>query len=256
MNFDIHAGPSPDAATVILSSGLGGVAGYWAPQMAALRSRFRVITYDQRGCGRTGGTVPEGVTIADMADDLAEVMDKSDTTRAHIIGHALGGLIGLDLALRAPARVASLTLINAWSRADPHSGRCFDARLALLANTGVEAFLKAQPLFLYPAAWMAQNAPRLAEEEAHGLAHFQGADNIRRRIAALRAFDVDARLAEIAVPVLAVATRDDLLVPWMRSARLAEGIPGAAFVLEPEGGHAMNVTNPARFNQIMMGFLP
>ncbi|RWR31168.1 pyrimidine utilization protein D [Sinirhodobacter populi] len=254
MKFDILDGPSPEAETVLLSSGLGGSAGYWAPQIEALRARFRVVTYDHRGCARTGGTVPEGTTIADMADDVLEVMQASGTPRAHFIGHALGGLMGLDLALREPDRIASLVLINAWSRADAHSGRCFDVRLALLRDTGVEAFLKAQPLFLYPAEWMARNAARLAEEEAHGIAHFQGAGNITRRIAALRAFDVDDRLAEVAAPVLIVASRDDMLVPWSRSVRLAEGIPGARLVLEPEGGHALNVTNPARFNRVIGDF--
>ncbi|MFE3836544.1 pyrimidine utilization protein D [Pseudogemmobacter sonorensis] len=253
MKFDIHDGPGDE--TVLLSSGLGGAAGYWAPQLNALRARFRVVTYDHFGCGRTGGEVPEGVTISDMADEMAEVMRASGTPRAHIVGHALGGLFGLDLALRAPEMVASLVLVNAWSRADPHSGRCFDTRLSLLRDSGVAAFLRAQPLFLYPAEWMARNAGRLAEEEAHGLAHFQGAENIRRRIAALRAFDIDAQLERISVPVQVIATRDDLLVPWSRSARLAEGIAGAEFALEPEGGHAVNVTRSARFNRLMMDFL-
>lgn len=190
-----------------------------------------------------------------MADDILEVVAASGTAQAHILGHALGGLMGLDLALHTPERVRSLVLINAWSRADPHSGRCFDTRLSLLADSEVEAFVKAQPLFLYPAEWMARNAERLAAEEAHGVAHFQGTDTIRRRIAARRAFDIDDRLSEIAVPSLIVAARDDLLVPWSRSARLAKGIPGAAFALESGGRHAVNITNPVRFNSVMMDFL-
>lgn len=190
-----------------------------------------------------------------MADDILEVVAASGTAQAHILGHALGGLMGLDLALHTPERVRSLVLINAWSRADPHSGRCFDTRLSLLADSEVEAFVKAQPLFLYPAEWMARNAERLAAEEAHGVAHFQGTDTIRRRIAARRAFDIDDRLSEIAVPSLIVAARDDLLVPWSRSARPAKGIRGAAFALESGGRHAVNITNPVRFNSVMMDFL-
>lgn len=254
LRVDIHDGPE-GAETVVLSSGLGGAAGYWAANLAALTARFRVVTYDHRGCGRTGGEVPEGASIADMADDLSEVLDASGTERAHVVGHALGGLIGLDLALRAPERVASLTLINAWSRVDAHSLRCFAVRLALLDNAGIPAFVKAQPLFLYPAEWMARNAARMAEEEAHGVAHFQGVENVKRRITALAAFDIDARLGEVAVPVLAIATRDDLLVPWSRSVRLAEGIAGARLVLEPEGGHAVNVTRPERFDTVLAAFL-
>ncbi|WP_273691532.1 pyrimidine utilization protein D [Ketogulonicigenium vulgare] len=255
MIYDVLDGPAQDAETIILSSGLGGVAGYWGPQLDALRARYRVITYDQRGCGRTGGDLPDGLTIGDMADDLLAVLDASGTARAHIMGHALGGLIGLDLALRASDRIGKLVLINAWSRADPHSGRCFDTRLALLDHVGVEAFLRAQPLFLYPAAWMAENAERLATEEAHGLAHFQGAANIKRRIHALRSFDIDARLSDVTALTLVIASRDDLLVPWQRSARLSAGIAGSALVLMPEGGHAMNVTQPAPFNRAVLDFL-
>lgn len=254
LRFDIHEGPE-GAQTVVLSSGLGGSAGYWSANLPALTARHRVVTYDHRGCGRTGGSVPEGTTIADMADDLQEVLEASATPRAHIVGHALGGLIGLEMALRTPERVASLTLINAWSRVDGQSLRCFETRLALLDHAGVPAFVRAQPLFLYPGEWMAARPEHMAAEEAHGIAHFQGVENVKRRIAALAAFDRDDRLGEVAVPVLALATRDDLLVPWSRSARLAEGIAGARFVLEPEGAHAVNVTRPERFDTILADFL-
>ena len=254
LHFDIHEGPE-GAETVVLSSGLGGSAGYWSANLPALTARHRVVTYDHRGCGRTGGSVPDGTTITDMADDLEEVLDASATSRAHVVGHALGGLIGRDLALGGPERVASLTLINAWSRVDGQSLRCFEARLSLLDHAGVPAFVKAQPLFLYPGEWMAARPEHMAAEEAHGVAHFQGAENVKRRIAALASFDRDDRLGEVAVPVLVLATRDDLLVPWSRSRRLAEGIAGARFVLEPEGAHAVNVTRPERFDTILADFL-
>ena len=58
MHYDIHGLTSPDAPAILLSSGLGGSGGYWAPQIPALSERFRVITYDHRGCGKTGGAVP------------------------------------------------------------------------------------------------------------------------------------------------------------------------------------------------------
>jgi len=255
MHFDLHGRQDADAPTIILSSGLGGSASYWAPQLAALSDDYRIITYDHRGCGRTGGEVPADGGIAAMADDVLEIAQQLGLTHFDFMGHALGGLIGLDLALRKPGMIGKLVLINAWSKADPHSGRCFDVRIELLEKSGVPAFVKAQPLFLYPAVWMSENVERLEAEERHAIDHFQGRTNILRRIAALSAFDVDNRLQDIKTETLVIATRDDLLVPYTRSIRLAEGLSNSQLQLVDFGAHAVNVTAPDAFNAAILRFL-
>lgn len=150
LHYEVH-GPSDAAATVLLSSGLGGSAGFWQPQLGALMAAgYRVIAYDQRGTGRSPATLPEAYAIADMARDVIEILDATNTARCHFAGHALGGLVGLQLALDAPSRIASLALVNAWSKPNPHSARCFDARLALLGACGPRAYVEAQPIFSTP----------------------------------------------------------------------------------------------------------
>ncbi len=253
--FDVHAGPRPDAKTVLLSSGLGGTAGYWAPQLDALEQRYRVVTYDQGGTGRTGSVLPPDHSIAAMADEALAVLDASGTAAAHFVGHALGGLVGLALAKRQPDRLRSLTVVNGWATANAHTRRCFEMRLLLLQHEGPQAYVRAQPIFLYPADWLAQHEARVAQEEAHGLAGFQGADNLRARIGALLAFDARPWLASLALPTLIVAARDDVLVPSTMSEALAGGIPGAQLHVAPWGGHALNVTEPAAFNTLLLDFL-
>ena len=255
LHHEVH-GPSDAAATVLLSSGLGGSANFWRPQLGALvEAGHRVIAYDQRGTGRSPGELPADYAIADMALDVIEILDATNTSKCHFAGHALGGLVGLQLALDAPDRVASLALINAWSKPNPHSARCFDARLALLGALGARAYVEAQPIFLYPAAWCAEHAQHVADEVDHAFAHFPGEANMRARIAALRAFDVDARLAEISAPTLVAAAKDDVLVPWTCSQRLADGLHDVTLDFMPHGGHAHSVTEADAFNRSLLDFL-
>ncbi|MFC0384449.1 pyrimidine utilization protein D [Muricoccus vinaceus] len=253
MNHEITGRPGAEA--VVLSAGLGGAAAFWAPQRAALEKHFQVVAFDQRGTGRNPADLPEGYSIAHMADDVVGVLDAAGIARAHFIGHALGGLVGLELARRHPARLARLIPVNAWARVEPHSERCFDIRLGILAAQGPAAYVAAQPIFLHTAPFMAANAARIDAEIAHGTAHFQGEANLRRRIAALRAFDARADLPRIAVPTLVTASRDDLLVPWTASRDLAQALPDATLWIAETGGHAFTVEQPEAFNQAAIDFL-
>jgi aminoacrylate hydrolase len=246
---------SEEAETVILSAGLGGTAGYWAHNLEAFLPRFRVLLYDQRGTGRSDRVLPAVVTVEDMARDVTALMDELGLERAHFVGHAAGGLIGLALALAQPERVTKLVVASGWARLDPYTARCFDVRLALLRDSGPEMYLKAQPIFLYPPYWISEHSERLDAEAAEQLAHFPGAENVEKRIAAVRAFDPSARLAEIETQTLVLSTFDDALVPGRATTELAHGLPNGRHFCLRGGGHASNVTYPEDFNDIVPRWL-
>jgi aminoacrylate hydrolase len=253
--YEVHGGPAADRGTVILSAGLGGSGAFWAPQMAALTSRFRVVLYDHRGTGRSVRTLTNPHSVAAMGDDIVQVMDALGLERAHVVGHAAGGNAGLALALDHPDRIDRLVVVNGWSRPDPHIKRCFDTRLALLNNTGIAAYVHAQPLFLYPADWLSANNARLEAEEVHHIQGFPDPDVMRARIQALLAFDIDDALERIRCPVLVSASADDMLVPSACSRRLAERLPNAVLDIAPWGGHGFTVTAAEAFNSRLLSFL-
>ena len=255
MYYEIHGRSDPGAPTVLLSSGLGGAAHYWAPQIPVLAKEFRVIAYDQTGTGRSPGSLPPDYTIADMAAEVAVLLDELGVESVHVIGHALGGLIGLQLALDQPTLVDRLVLVNAWAKTHPHTLRCFAARKNLLLNTGTAAYVQAQPLFLYPAAWLADRQDWLAEQDAAGIAHFPPTDTVLRRIKAIEAFDLTAEIPSITVPILLIANRDDVLVPCTCSIALADQLSNVRLTLLDQGGHACNITDPAGFDAIVTEFL-
>lgn len=94
MYYKVLGKDSPSVDTVVLSSGLGGVHGFWQPQLAMLAEQFRVVLYDQQGTGVSQGEVPAGYRMEDMADELAGLLNELHIDRCHIVGHALGELLG------------------------------------------------------------------------------------------------------------------------------------------------------------------
>ncbi|MBU4435401.1 MAG: alpha/beta fold hydrolase, partial [Alphaproteobacteria bacterium] len=147
LHYELHGGPVAGREVLLLSSGLGGSGAFWAPQMDALTAHYPVVLYDHRGTGRSVRDLPSPsngpYAVQDMADDMVKVMDALGLDRAHVVGHAAGGNAGLALALSHPDRLGKLVVVNGWSRPDPHIRRCFDTRLHLLNDSGVEAYVHA-----------------------------------------------------------------------------------------------------------------
>lgn len=246
-------GPS-EGPPLVLSSGLGGSASYWAPNVAALAQHFRVITYDHRGTGRSDRALPEAVTLADLGADMLALMDALDLPSASICGHAIGGMAALEAARAAPHRIERVAVINGWASLDPQTARCFDVRLTLLRKAGPAAYLEAQPLFLFPPDWLSEHDADLRAEAAVHLDHWPGDAVMEKRIAAARAFDCTGWAGDIAASVLLYSARDDLLVPSFNAARLQALLPHARGIERPWGGHAVNVTDAAPVTADLIDF--
>ena len=193
--YEIHGQGTP----IILSAGMGGGGSFWAPQLDALAQRHQVILYDHVGTGRSGRCER---SISGMADDIACVMQHASIDAAHVVGHAIGGIVGIELAARHPGLLRSLVVVNGWGRADPFLRRCFEVRKQILNQSGPRAYVRAQPLFLYPPEWISQNITHLEAEEERMVANFPSVLTMNQRIDMFLDFDGGERLAAIAVPTL------------------------------------------------------
>ncbi len=230
MKLSLSPPPYADAPVVVLISGLGGSGSYWLPQLTVLEQEYQVVCYDQRGTGNNPDTLAEDYSMAQMAEEL-------------------------HLALDHPTSVTALVSVNGWLRLNTHTRRCFQVRERLLHSGGPQAWVEAQPLFLYPADWMAARAPRLEAEDALALAHFQGKNNLLRRLNALKHADFSRHAARIRCPVQIICASDDLLVPSACSSELHAALPESQKMVMRYGGHACNVTDPETFNALLLNGL-
>ncbi|WP_129666263.1 alpha/beta fold hydrolase [Phytoactinopolyspora endophytica] len=98
-----------DGVPVVFAHGLGGTAAVWFQQLPHFAARYRVVTWDQRGFGRSSNKADRAGPVSSTSDQV-ELLDHLEIDAAHLVGQSLGGWAALGAALAAPGRVRSLIL--------------------------------------------------------------------------------------------------------------------------------------------------
>src|SRR5690606_14207622 len=188
---------------------------------------------------------PDAVTH--MAWQILYLLINKDIREFHFMGHALGGHIGMQLATYQTDKafkLLSLTMLNAWGELDVHTQKCFQARTSLLLNSGAEAYVQAQALFLYPPQWISTHIEQLTDAENKQLLGFPPIQNVLARLQAVQAFKLEEAHQQALKDVLVhlIANQDDFLVPYQRSQQLQQLLPHSQLSLFATGAHASTVT--------------
>ena len=248
----IEATDRPGAPCVVLLHGLGGDAQFWTAEQQCLRSRFRVLAVDLRGCGLTA-SCPSGFCIDDLAQDIIEVLDAAEAASAHVVGFSLGGLVAQALAGNFAGRVASLELGATFAMTPPHAKRFLRA-VGDVYGEGAstkQVFELVLP-WLFSTRFLAspQGAPFL-EYPTHQ--PDRSRDDWLRMLDAQLSYDGRSRLSTIRTPTLVVSGDEDRLVPSDDAVALALGIRDADLKWLP-GGHLFNVEHLPEFIGALEGF--
>lgn len=251
---------------VLLIQGVGVHGEGWRPQLDALTDRYTCLWFDNRGMGRSqpAGVPGAEITVQQMAEDAAALLDAAGWEAAHIVGHSLGGLVALHLALTAPKRVRSLSLLCTFAGggdAAPPTPRMIwvGARTRIgTRRMRRRAFLR---LVMSPEGAHAAGpagpdalAERLAPLFGHDLA--DQPPIVDQQLKAMRAYDATPRLGELAgVPTLVVNAEHDPIAPPRSGRKLAGGIPGARYAELPGASHGVPIQFPDRINSLLLDHL-
>lgn len=241
---------------IVFIQGTGLHGDGWLPQVESLKSSNTCLTFDNRGMAGSQPASPQ-LTIRKMADDVLALMDAERWDAAHLVGHSLGGLIALELAIRERARVLSLSLLCTFSR-----GRDATRMTWKRFGPGLRSYIGTRRMrrlafaeFVLPPGFSGDRDEWTAQAAAlfgHDLADHPPV--VMKQLAAMRACDLTSSLSKLApVPTLVVgAGHDRIATPDMVRA-LASGIRGSRLVEFVDAAHGVTITHAAAINALLDG---
>lgn len=241
-----------DGLPLLLVAGMGGTANYWAEQVAHFSKSRTVISYDQRGTGRSSHEPVS--SIEQLRDDLLALLDALGFDRLDYLGHSTGGNIGQIIAIENPERLRRLVIYASTTHGDAYRSKVWRVRRSILENQGPELYGDMTSLMLYPPDWITNHSDSLEKQQAAQVSMLAPVSVMTSRIEAVQAFDRRSQLGKISAPTLVICARDDHQTPAYFSAELAAAIPDAEFRILDYGGHACSRTVPDKFNQIVADF--
>ncbi|MEN6611092.1 MAG: alpha/beta hydrolase [Methanoregulaceae archaeon] len=240
---------------LILINGFASTMDTWNPPvLTALRERFRVLVFDNRGTGYSSPSDKE-FSIPLFAEDTALLMDALGIGKANILGFSMGAAIALDLAISRPERVDKLVLVSGSGGGAEVQAAKPEIWAKLMDRRGTPSEI-ADRMFslIFPPEWLREHpdpwayCPAIRETTSEEIA--------ARQIAAFTGWrGGSGRLGTISSATLLITGTDDAIIPPANSLMIASRIPGAR-VIEFEGaGHGLMYQVPDRFCEAVLDFL-
>jgi pimeloyl-ACP methyl ester carboxylesterase len=246
----------------------------WKPQIPYLSRRYRVVSFDGRGGGRSDKPArPEDYAVEQIARDALAVMDATGTDSAALIGASRSAQWALWLATERPERVRALALFCPFFPASARS-----VHMRLLLNPRLNGLVM-RPLPAYP-GWLKFNPNYMTRDYEGFLRWFVTRVNSdphsTRPVESLTAYGLEttgavasatvgspqfrtrrellARARGVRCPTLVIHGTRDRITPYSDGKLLAR-TAGGELVAVPGGGHAIMARYPALMNTILRRFL-
>jgi len=249
--YEVHGEGTP----VLFCHGAGSNAATWWQQLPAFAPRHRCITVDLRCFGRSRAPL-ETFTVPVLVADALAVLDAAGAARAVVVGQSLGGMVGLQLALRHPERVAGFVACDS-SLAIDHAGLLETLKTRALTHAAVS--IEQRSL----GRWFLEHRPALAALYAQ-INHFNPSayahapDAWRAALARLHEpgslVPMDA-LRRVACPTLLLVGREDPIVPASVMHEVAARVAGSEVVIVDDAGHSAYFEQPDAVNRHVLEFI-
>ena len=248
-------GPGSTGETIAFSHGLLWCTELFAPQIEALRGRYRCIAWDHRGQGKSRSDHRETIGIELVWQDAVMLLEALGVGPVHFCGLSMGGFVGMRMAARRPDLVRSLILLETSSEPEPIENvgryRTMAKVVRLLGPWTVRDRL----------AQIMLGKTILTERSRHNdVKRF--VDIMSRRRDAWRAVNgvidragIHDELGRVTAPTVILVGAEDVATPRSKADKIASAIAHAKVVTIPHAGHSSPVEEPAAVTAAIEAFL-
>jgi 3-oxoadipate enol-lactonase len=251
INFNYTIDGPEGAPWVVLSNSLATTLAMWDEQAAALKSKYRVLRYDQRGHGATDA--PAGRYAFDtLVADAVGLMDAVGVKKAWFGGLSMGGATSLGLAQQHPDRVNGIMICDHACKSTPASSQQWEERIVVAQKQGIEALVEPTIARWFPPEVLAKKPPYV--DKVRAMIRGTPADGFIGCAAALADHDYNSKLETVKCPVLFVVGEKDGVTPAAMKDMHAR-LKGSLYVELAGAGHISNLDRSAEFTRAIEEFV-
>lgn len=251
--YEIYGFEESRNPVVVFLNGMSQTTQHWKSHARALQERYRILSYDARGQGRSD--VPDEVpTIERHAEDLVAILDELDVEKVSLVGFSHGARVALGFAAHYPERVRGLAIISATARPTALARTIVRSWGEVLAIGGLEAMSWSSLPTILGNEFLEKNE-RMLSNIIKASIQRNSPEGIRSLLEGLNAYpNLDELAKKVRAPSLVIAGDEDLLVEPAGARELARLCHGEYREFK-NTGHTIPIERPQEFREIIVEFL-
>lgn len=232
----------------------------WDPQIEVLSQHYRCIVPDLWAHGKSDAAPEKTRNLRDYADDILALLDHLNVDEFSVIGLSVGGMWAAELAIKVPARVKSLVMMDTFIGYEP---QVTHAKYFAMLDTISEVKLVPAPMVdVITPMFFARNAetenPELVSHFRNNLMSLKGEQavevaRIGRMIFGRR--DTFDDIEKLVLPTLIVVGAEDIPRPPLEAQLMHDAIDGSEYLVIPGAGHISNLEKPEVVTEKLVEFL-
>jgi pimeloyl-ACP methyl ester carboxylesterase len=255
-NINLYYEQHGSGDDLVLIGGLTSDHQVWKSTLRHFSKHFRVLIFDNRGAGKSDApNYP--YTTEMMAQDTLQLMDALSISRAHVVGHSMGGCIAQKMALIAPSKINKCVIACARAKPSALANMILSMR-EKLQKKGMTTDVLAEYVlpFLFSEHFLKNTV------QVNGFIQWtlqnplpQTAIGYQQQLHAVKTHDVSEQLNHITMPTLIIAGEEDILMPLKKMEAISKSLKNSTFISIPNCAHMPHVEAPQEFVDAVLKFL-